>query len=330
MRKIDRDNMPDSPKTNQSERCVILCSGSTRIEALNTAAKNAEIFPSGTLLSEHMNPIDALKFEAAAKSLFALPPLVFPLLSVNGFSYDASHFKNIMGMKIAVTLLYKSFEECIADTENSRSENHASKHLFGGLTLLSGTDGAQDGIFSDRPGLIPLYGFTENALFRLAENNSFFDCRLKFNCRAKPDVNFNCAGLEGFVASLSLMLYSANELSYDKNIEVSISAGGNSPLISVSTQMNGSLSPAGDSDALPDAFPPISSPLKLCEYCAGCCGFELSAKCSADSLLTLTLKANQSLTPETDFKCPDGLLRIGEFCNNAVNMLKRLRSSDQQ
>lgn len=313
-----------------SSHPALLISRDTSVASMNPAARHIGILSAGDRLSSLLAPIDLLKFEAASKSLFTVPPLLFSISAVAGFSYAAAYFEEIIGHRFALTVLYKSREECIADTENEDLTPCAELPLINSLIRdIMGI--GDDGFFMpDRPGAFPMYDITQKILSDIESRNSFFDCDLIFDDAAPENPFFNCVGLDNYIKTLSLMLFAANDLSCDRKVSVTRSFSSDSSVICMKTNTNRLPFPVPDTESMANAHPALSSALSLCEYCAGCCGMEFFAECSPDSVVTLTLRKDTRRLPETDFKCPAGLPEVEQYYGSVCSMLDFLRSPDKQ
>ncbi len=312
-----------------SETPCALCTLGTLIEAVNQAAAATGKLIPGSLLSEHMAPLDILKFEAAAKSVFPLPPLVFPVDVLYGKGAAAAFFEEIFGKYFAVTVFYKSQEECEKDLSLIH-QRQAKAHPFIGR-LVEDLINVPEENFAKKcdVGAFSTPELTRRTVEDLLEELEFLDCDVSFNIRqsARDAIGI---GPDSFMKALSLLLYAANDLSCDRRISVEVSVRGNVPTVAVRTRTERTKAPVNCTDALISEVPTVGAALDLCGYVAGCSGFALSARCSEYGDVSLSLIRDAHPIPDMEFRCRDRWAGYNRSLSEAVELFRMFCGSDKQ
>lgn len=311
--------MRSAPKDKYlSGRPALLCSGKSRIEALNSAAEMTGGLFVGGMLSQFMSPADALKFEAAAKYVFSLPPLIFPVALQKGYSHAAAYFEELLGRRFAVVVLYRTKEECLADTENDDFSPAAATPMVEKLIddLLQFPE--DDFILSGMTEVFRCDNAAENAIRKIAGYCDFFDCDLYVEHTGQGMADLSAYACESHILALGLALFSVNDLSSDRKVYVKIIHDSYSPVISFTTKTQRA-----------DIMPTSENALNLCEYIAGCGGCVLSVN-HREKEFSVTLSGNTKIPPESEFKCPLSYDSFEKCCKRTAELYGILLSDNKQ
>ena len=313
-----------------SDTPCALCTPGTLIEAVNEAASAMGKLVPGSLLSEHMAPLDILKFEAAAKSVFTLPPLVFPTDVLYPKGAAAAFFEEIFGKYFAVTVFYRSLEKCQKDI--SLTDQRKAKALPFVNRLIEDLVNIPEENFAKRfdVGAFRTPELTRRTIGDLMEELVFLDCDVSFSIQqSAPDTDIGI-GPGSFMKALSLLLYAANDLSCERRISVEVSVRGTVPTVTVRTRTERTKAPVNCTDALISEVPSVGAALDLCGYVAGCSGFVLSARCSEYGEVSLSLTRDSRPIPELGFRCRDEWADYGRCLAEAAELFRTFCRSGEQ
>lgn len=303
------------------ETPTVLCTGDSCVVWANPAA-SARIrhIAEGEHLSDHMRPIDILKFRACVDSNEAMKPLEIELCGYYGFNRACVMFERIMGRRFAVVSLYKGKEKVARPQRLSTDAAFARTRRQDVSSFLATLAGLPVSMFDadDRVGLFDLREATGKCVDDIISKSRNIDCTVTIDENEEMS-EYACfpvsVGLPNFMKMLTALLYVANDLSYSGNISLRLCRYGGEGELRFTTDTVRLKGVSGGIDAIMEELPSSALFLAACDYTAGCSGCTLDASVSDSAhtvTLILTIADNNSAVVDfksrDQFKCYEGLL----------------------
>lgn len=311
-----------------SQKPCVLCSRGLCIEALNPPAeKTGKLFPKVSLAGE-LSPVDMLMYEAASRSIFPCRPLIVSSDTVYTGGAAVIFFEELLGKYFSLVLFCKSREEAESEAEGGAVKTAALQPMIRRLIddlLLIPDEGFG---LRDDVGMFPAMETAVRTVKDIAENSSFFDCRLFFDEGFSHERDFTFAGitLQNYMKAIALLMYCINELSQSRILSFGFFREGEETGIFFETHTDIRDIGVRSADELALRAPSVDTALMLCDYISACSGFKLSVHTFEDKRVSFKLIKNFTEAPETEFKCRDAYDGYGEYISHTVGLFDMFSS----